>query len=90
MQAELKAMKEEINRAHERDINYVMSSSGGKGLTYHHEQYPPPPPPPTPTTTLQQQQQQTEMTGAGVEEAHAWFWIFPNDDTTSHWTRASV
>ena len=69
MQAELKAMKEEINRAHERDINYVMSSSGGKGLTYHHEQYPPPPPPPPTTTTLQQQQQQTEMTGAGVEEA---------------------
>ena len=67
VQAELKAMKEEISRAHERDINYVMSSSGGKGLTYHHEQYPPPPPPPPRTTTLQQQQQQTEMTAAGVE-----------------------
>jgi hypothetical protein len=76
VQAELKAMKEEINRAHERDINYVMSSSGGKGLTYHHEQYPPPPPPPPPTTTLQQQQQQTEMTGAGVEEATPGFGFF--------------
>ena len=76
VQAELKAMKEEINRAHERDINYVMSSSGGKGLTYHHEQYPPPPPPPTTTTTLQQQQQQTEMTGAGVEEATPGFGFF--------------
>ena len=52
VQAELKAMKEEINRAHERDINYVMSSSGGKGLTYLHEQYPPTPPPPTTTTTM--------------------------------------
>ena len=76
VQAELKAMKEEINRAHERDINYVMSSSGGKGLTYHHEQYPPPPPPPPTTTTLQQQQQQTEMTGAGVEEATPGFGFF--------------
>jgi hypothetical protein len=76
VQAELKAMKEEISRAHERDINYVMSSSGGKGLTYHHEQYPPPPPPPTTTTTLQQQQQQTEMTGAGVEEATPGFGFF--------------
>ncbi|CAL6434116.1 unnamed protein product [Bathycoccus prasinos] len=75
VQAELKAMKEEISRAHERDINYVMSSSGGKGLTYHHEQYPPPPPPTT-TTTLQQQQQQTEMTGAGVEEATPGFGFF--------------
>jgi len=75
-QAELKAMKEEINRAHERDINYVMSSSGGKVLTYHHEQYPPPPPPPPTTTTLQQQQQQTEMTGAGVEEATPGFGFF--------------
>ena len=76
VQAELKAMKEEISRAHERDINYVMSSSGGKGLTYHHEQYPPPPPPPATTTTLQQQQQQTEMTGAGVEEATPGFGFF--------------
>ena len=76
VQAELKAMKEEISRAHERDINYVMSSSGGKGLTYHHEQYPPPPPPPPTTTTLQQQQQQTEMTGAGVEEATPGFGFF--------------
>ncbi|CAL6435480.1 unnamed protein product [Bathycoccus prasinos] len=76
VQAELKAMKEEISRAHERDINYVMSSSGGKGLTYHHEQYPPPPPPPTTTMTLQQQQQQTEMTGAGVEEATPGFGFF--------------
>ncbi|CAL6430194.1 unnamed protein product [Bathycoccus prasinos] len=76
VQAELKAMKEEINRAHERDINYVMSSSGGKGLTYHQEQYPPPPPPPPTTTTLQQQQQQTEMTGAGVEEATPGFGFF--------------
>jgi hypothetical protein len=76
VQAELKAMKEEISRAHERDINYVMSSSGGKGLTYHHEQYPPPPPPPPPPTTLQQQQQQTEMTGAGVEEATPGFGFF--------------
>jgi len=76
VQAELKAMKEEISRAHERDINYVMSSSGGKGLTYHHEQYSPPPPPPATTTTLQQQQQQTEMTGAGVEEATPGFGFF--------------
>ena len=76
VQAELKAMKEEISRAHERDINYVMSSSGGKGLTYHHEQYPPPPPSPTTTMTLQQQQQQTEMTGAGVEEATPGFGFF--------------
>ena len=76
VQAELKAMKEEISRAHERDINYVMSSSGGKGLTYHHEQYPPPPPPPPRTTTLQQQQQQTEMTAAGVEEATPGFGFF--------------
>ena len=76
VQAELKAMKEEISRAHERDINYVMSSSGGKGLTYHHEQYPPPPPPPPTTMTLQQQQQQTEMTGAGVEEATPGFGFF--------------
>ena len=76
VQAELKAMKEEISRAHERDINYVMSSSGGKGLTYHQEQYPPPPPPPPTTTTLQQQQQQTEMTGAGVEEATPGFGFF--------------
>ena len=76
VQAELKAMKEEISRAHERDINYVMSSSGGKGLTYHHEQYPPPPPPPPPTTTMQQQQQQTEMTAAGVEEATPGFGFF--------------
>ena len=76
VQAELKAMKEEISRAHERDINYVMSSSGGKGLTYHHEQYPPPPPPPPTTTTMQQQQQQTEMTAAGVEEATPGFGFF--------------
>ena len=85
VQAELKAMKEEISRAHERDINYVMSSSGGnvpKGLTYHHQQYPQPPP-----STMQQphhhhhqqqqqQQQQTEMKGYGGVEATPGFGFF--------------
>ena len=66
VQAELKAMKEEISRAHERDINYMMSSSGGKvpkGLTYHNEQQLPQQPlqPPPPL------QEQTEMKGVGVE-----------------------
>jgi hypothetical protein len=81
VQAELKAMKEEIGRAHERDINYVMSSSGGnvpKGLTYHHQQYPQPPPSTMqqPQQQQQQQQQQTDIRGYGGVEATPGFGFF--------------
>jgi len=81
VQAELKAMKEEISRAHERDINYVMSSSGGnvpKGLTYHHQQYPQPPPSTMqqPQQQQQQQQQQTDIKGYDGVEATPGFGFF--------------
>jgi hypothetical protein len=42
LNAELKAQRDEINRAHERDMNYVISASGGnaaatKSLMYHQQ-----------------------------------------------------